>query len=117
MRTHKYINNPKDLLVQGTRIVLEKADNEDNQFIYRVSIVNFMLSGLLPEEPSSYCEYRTRTLQFWLKNVDESGGEILKSLMAESFHKMAKKFRYIAHLLDGAGMGRNIILFRFIRVR
>ena len=75
MRTHKYINNPKELLEQGKRIVSEKAENEDGKFINRVSMVNLMLSGLSPKELSSNCGYSKRTLQSWLKKVDESGWE------------------------------------------
>ena len=77
MRTHKYSNNPKDLLEQGKRIVAEKVDNEDSKFVYRVSMVNLMLGGLSPKELSSYCGYSERTLQAWLKNVDESSWETL----------------------------------------
>ena len=79
MRTHKYINNPKEVLEQGKRIVSEKAENEDGKFIYRVSMVNLMLSGLSPKELSSNCGYSKRTLQSWLKKVDESGWETLRT--------------------------------------
>ena len=79
MRKHKFINNPKDLLEQGKRIVSEKADNEDKKFVYRVSMVNLMLSGISPKEISSNCGYSTRTLQSWVKNVDESGWETLRT--------------------------------------
>ena len=79
MRTHKYSNNPKDLLEQGKCIVAEKVDNEDSKFVYRVSMVNLMLGGLSPKELSSYCGYSERTLQAWLKNVDEYGWEILRT--------------------------------------
>lgn len=79
MRTHKYINDPKELLEQGKRIVSEKADNEDSKYIYRVSMVNLMLSGLSPQELSSYCGYSKRTLQTWLKKADESGWETLRT--------------------------------------
>ena len=79
MRTHKYINDPKDLLEQGKRIVSEKADHKDRKFIYRVSMVNLMLSGLSPKELSSNCGYSERTLQGWLKKVDEFGWETLRT--------------------------------------
>ena len=79
MRKHKFINDPKDLLEQGKRIVSEKADNKDKKFVYRVSMVNLMLSGISPQELSSNCGYSVRTLQTWLKNVDESGWEALRT--------------------------------------
>lgn len=79
MRTHKYKNDPKDLLEQGKRIVSEKEDHEDSKFVYRVSMVNLMLSGLSPKELSSSCGYSERTLQGWIKKVDESGWEALKT--------------------------------------
>ena len=79
MKTHKYLNDPKDLLEQGKRIVSEKTENEDKKYVYRVSMVNLMLSGLSPKELSSNCGYSERTLQSWLKKVDESGWETLKT--------------------------------------
>ena len=79
MRTHKYINDPKDLLEQGKRIVSEKVEHDDRKFMYRVLMVNLMLSGLSPKELSSNCGYSERTLQSWLKKVDEFGWEILRT--------------------------------------
>ena len=79
MRKHKFIHNPKDLLEKGKRIVSEKADHEDKKYVYRVSMVNLMLSGLSPQEVSSCCGYSIRTLQNWLKKVDEAGWETLKT--------------------------------------
>ena len=46
MRTHKHINDPKTLLEQGKIIV---AENADNKFIHRVSMVNLLLSGMSPK--------------------------------------------------------------------
>ena len=79
MRRHRYINDPKELLEQGKRIVSERADHEDSKFVYRISMVNLMLSGLSPKELSSSCGYSERTLQSWLKKVDECGWEALKT--------------------------------------
>ena len=79
MRKHKFIHDPKDLLEQGKRIVSEKADYEDKKYVYRVSMVNLMLSGLSPQEVSSCCGYSSRTLQSWLKKVDEAGWETLRT--------------------------------------
>ena len=77
MKSHKYINDPKTLLEQGKIIVTENADNK---FIYRVSMVNLLLSGMSPKVLSEFCGYSERTLQIWLKKVDESGWESLMTV-------------------------------------
>ena len=77
MRIHKYIHDPNTLLEQGKNIVTENADAK---FIYRVSMVNLILSGMSPKTLSEFCGYSERTLQNWLKNVDESGWETLMSI-------------------------------------
>lgn len=74
MRIHKYINNPDDLLKQGKDLV---SKNADNKFVHRVSMVNLMLSGMSPKTLSVFCGDSERTLQTWLKNVDENGWETL----------------------------------------
>ena len=74
MRVHKYINDPKELLEQGKQIV---SENADNKFVYRVSMVNLMLSGLSPKLLAEFCGDSERTLQTWLKKVDEIGWEAL----------------------------------------
>ena len=38
MRKHKFINDPKELLEQGKRIVSKGAEDEDKKYVYRVSI-------------------------------------------------------------------------------
>ena len=77
MKTHKYIHDPKILLEQGKTIVTENADSK---FIHRVSMVNLLLSGMSPKVLSGFCGYSERTLQAWLKNVDESGWETLMAV-------------------------------------
>ncbi len=77
MKVHKYINDPKTLLEQGKIIVTKNADNK---FIHRVSMVNLLLSGMSPKVLSGFCGYSERTLQSWLKNVDESGWETLMAV-------------------------------------
>lgn len=76
MRNHKYINNREELLTQGRSIVSESADNK---FVHRVSMVNLMLSGFSAKELAKYCGESERTLQSWLKKVDEQGWETLIS--------------------------------------
>ena len=77
MRVHKYINDPKDLLEQGKQIV---SENADNKFVHRVSMVNLMLSGLSAKSLAEYCGDSERTLQTWLKKVDEIGWEALAAV-------------------------------------
>ncbi len=43
-------------------------------------MVNLILSGMSPKTLSEFCGYSERTLQNWLKNVDESGWETLMSI-------------------------------------
>ena len=76
MRKHKYINNREELLTQGRSIVSESADNK---FVHRVSMVNLMLSGFSAKELAKYCGESERTLQSWLKKVDEQGWETMIS--------------------------------------
>ena len=77
MRTHKYVNDPEVLLSQGRQIVSESADNK---FVHRVSMVNLMLGGFPPKELATYCGDSERTLQSWLKNVDEKGWDSLVAI-------------------------------------
>ena len=77
MRTHKYINDPKLLLEQGKRII---SENADNKFAHRVSMVNLLLSGLSPKVLAEHCGDSERTLQTWLKNVDEFGWNTLMAV-------------------------------------
>ena len=74
MKFRKYINDPKVLLAQGQKIVSESADNK---FVHRVSMVNLILKGLSPSELAPYCGDSERTLQSWVKNVDEQGWDSL----------------------------------------
>lgn len=77
MRTRKYINNPEILLEQGQKIVTESADNK---FVHRVTIVNLVLSGMTPKYLAEYCPDSERTIQSWVKSVDEKGWDSLVSI-------------------------------------
>lgn len=74
MKTHKFVNNPEELLSQGCKIV---AQNADTKFVHRVSMVNLILAGLPAKALSVYCGDSERTLQTWVKNVDEKGWDSL----------------------------------------
>ena len=74
MKVHRFINDPKELLKQGQQIVKQNADNK---FIHRVSIVNLVLSGMTPRMLAQYCGDGERTINTWVKRVDEEGWESL----------------------------------------
>ena len=77
MKTHKFVNDPTELLKQGSEIV---SQNADNKFVHRVSMVNLMLGGFPAKTLSFYCGDSERTLQTWVKNVDEKGWNSLVSV-------------------------------------
>ena len=77
MRTRQYINDPKELLEQGKKIVTQSADNK---FVHRVSMVNLILGGMTPEELSSYCGDSRRVLYDWVTKVDEQGWDSLRAI-------------------------------------
>ncbi len=70
MKTHKFVNDPKELLKQGHGIV---AKNAETKYVHRVTMVNLMLGGMTPQYLSKHCGTSERTLQTWIKNVDEAG--------------------------------------------
>ena len=119
MRTHKYIHDPDTLLEQGKNIVSESADSK---FIHRVTLVNLMLSGISPKDLSECCAYSERTLQSWLKDVDELGWEILRpgkpsgrprritddqvKILQEAVKSDPEEFGY--HVWDGPALSDHI---------
>ncbi len=77
MRTHKYIHDPAELLSEGRQIV---SESPYTKYIYRVSMVLLMLSGLSPRKLSDLCDVSERTLQIWVKRVDEEGWNALMDI-------------------------------------
>ena len=77
MKARKFINDPMKLLEEGKKIVSESADNK---FVHRVSMVNLVLNGLAPKNLAPYCGDSERTLQSWVKNVDENGWDSLVAI-------------------------------------
>ena len=77
MKVRKFINDPMKLLEEGKKIVSESADNK---FVHRVSMVNLVLNGLSPKNLAPYCGDSERTLQSWVKNVDENGWDSLVAI-------------------------------------
>lgn len=74
MKVHRFINDPKELLEQGQNIVKQNADNK---FVHRVSMVNLVLSGMSPGLLAQYCGDGERTINTWVKKVDEEGWDSL----------------------------------------
>ncbi len=72
----KFNHSKDDLLAEGRRIV---SDNADSKYVFRVSMVNLILSGMKPSELSTLCGVNERTLTGWVDKVDKQGFE---SLMA-----------------------------------
>lgn len=74
MKVHHFNNDPKELLSQGINIVKKNADNK---FVHRVSMVNLVLSGMSPSLLAQYCGDGERTINSWVKKVDECGWDSL----------------------------------------
>ena len=74
MRVRRFIHNPDELLKQGQEIVKQNADNK---FVHRVSMVNLVLSGMTPGQLAQYCGDGERTINTWVKRVDEEGWDAL----------------------------------------
>ena len=76
MYVKKFNHDRNDLLEEGRRIVTENADTK---YVFRVSMVNLMLSGMKASELSALCGVNERTLTGWVDKVDREGFD---SLMA-----------------------------------
>ena len=74
MKVHRFIHAPEELLAQGQDIVKKSADHK---FVHRVSMVNLVLSGMSPAFLAQYCGDSKRTINTWVKKVDEEGWESL----------------------------------------
>lgn len=74
MNVRHFIHSPEELLKEGQEIVKQSADAK---FIHRVSMVNFILGGMRTKDLSQYCRDSVRTINTWVKKVDEEGWESL----------------------------------------
>lgn len=76
MLTREYINNPKDLLEEGKKL-LQTSDSK--VFSFRVTMVNLMLeeNGMTTAKLSELSGIPTRTLTDWVKKADETHFEAL----------------------------------------
>ncbi len=72
----KFKHPKEELLEEGKKIV---STDRDSKFLFRVAMVNLMLSGILPSELSKYCGVEERTLSGWVAKVDKDGFETLRA--------------------------------------
>ena len=73
----KYKHPKEELLEEGKKII---ASDRDTKFLFRVAMVNLILSGIKPSELSNYCGVEERTLSGWVAKVDEEGFESLRAV-------------------------------------
>lgn len=70
MNTRTFISNKQVLIDEGKRLV---SMSDDAKFLRKVTIVNLMLNGASASSLSSPCGETIRTLNSWMKSVDEKG--------------------------------------------
>ena len=73
----KYKHPKEELLEEGKRII---STDRDTKFLFRVTMVNLILSGIKPSELSKYCGVEERTLSGWVAKVDDDGFESLRAV-------------------------------------
>ncbi len=74
MTVRRFIHNPEELLKQGQEIAKQPADPK---FIHRVTMVNLVLGGMKVKDLSQCCGDSVRTINLWVKKVDEKGWDSL----------------------------------------
>ncbi len=77
MKVRHFIHSPEELLKQGQEIVKQTGEAK---FIHRVTMVNLILSGMRAKELSQYSGDSVRTINTWVKKVDEKGWDSLKTV-------------------------------------
>lgn len=75
--TRKFKHPKEELLAEGKKII---ATDRDSKFLFRVTMVNLILSGIKPSELSNYCGVDERTLSGWVAKVDNDGFESLRAV-------------------------------------
>jgi len=70
MKVRHLIHSSEELLKQGQEIIKRPADQK---FIHRVTMVNLVPSGMRVKDLSQYCGNSVRTINLWVKKVDEKG--------------------------------------------
>lgn len=76
MRARNYQSDPARLLEQGREILL-KADNPE--FLIKVLAVTMVLAGVPASLIAQYIKYTRASIWSWVKAVDESGYESLRT--------------------------------------
>jgi len=77
MNVRHYIHSPEELLKQGKEIVKQSTEPK---FIHRVSMVNLIVGGMRTKDLSQYCGDSARTINTWVKKVDEESWESLMTV-------------------------------------
>ena len=75
--TRKFKHPEEELLAEGKKII---ATDRDSKFLFRVTMVNLILSGIKPSELSNYCGVDERTLSGWVAKADNDGFESLRAV-------------------------------------
>ena len=75
--TRKFKHPKEELLAEGKKII---AIDRDSKFLFRVTMVNLILSGIKPSELSNYCGVDERTLSGWVAKADNYGFESLRAV-------------------------------------
>ena len=75
--TRKFKHPKEELLAEGKKII---ATGRDSKFLFRVTMVNLILSGIKLSELSNYCGVDERTLSGWVAKVDNDGFESLRAV-------------------------------------
>lgn len=75
MHLKKYKTDRNKLLEEGMKIV---RSSEDAELSHRVTMVNLVVSGMLPAELSKYAKESPATIALWVKTADEHGFEALR---------------------------------------
>ena len=73
----KFIHSKEELLAEGQKIMTEDADSK---YLFRVCMVNLMLSGMKASELSGPSGVNERTLTGWVDKVDREGFEVLMAV-------------------------------------
>lgn len=73
----KFKHPKEELLEEGKRII---ATDRDTKFLFRVTMVNLVLSGMSSSELSNYCGVDERTISGWVARADEEGFESLRAV-------------------------------------
>lgn len=74
MHKRQYKSDRALLLAQGKQIIKQ---NGDSKYIYRVTLVNLVLSGMECSEVAKVTGNEKSTISAWVKTVDEEGFEAL----------------------------------------